>query len=89
MEKPLKLSSNDQNFNVKKKSFYHLQPTFAAPFQSNTHLESSQTSGVGLLAEIVHVFRPLVIFAKELRRGCLTRLYMRLCLMTYYSLQKF
>ena len=39
----------------------YLHPKFTAPSQSEMHVESIQTSVVEAFAEIVDVFRPLVI----------------------------
>ena len=63
----------------------YLHPTFTASFHSEVNLKPSQTSAVEFFAEIVDIFRSLAIFLEEVHRGCLTRFYMRLCPITYYS----
>ena len=47
----------------------YLHPTFTSPFQSEAHLESSQTAAVEFFAETVSTF---AIIAAKLHRGCLT-----------------
>ena len=50
----------------------YLHLPFTAPFQSEVHLESSQTSMVEFFAEIVDIFRLLAVLAEELHHECLT-----------------
>ena len=57
-------------------------------YLETSHSESGRTFMVEIFVKMLNVLKPLVIFAGELYRGCLTGFQMRLCPITYYSSKK-